>query len=111
MRKKILTYFNNPPAKYKGGLKVLDITEANYYYTGVTLKYIWEFVLKKQFSKVEVSDEMLTLHRMNKVKALYCPTVDNVVFETLYTDHWNYNKDDDKYKEVFLPVLNAFKTK
>lgn len=85
-------------------LKVLDNSPRSYY-TGVTIPYIFKYVLKEKYSILEIVDKLLELHQQDKIHCLYCGDVKDVVFENIESIHWNYRTDDSSNYENHSTLL------
>lgn len=104
---KLLDYFKD---------KFLTVLDSNRQlpYTGVTVPYILNYVLGGKYNKVIVIDILKKLHNENKLHSLFCPTVNNIVFENPKSNHWNYKeyeicdydfKKSYKYFEDYLEEM------
>lgn len=85
---KILNYFNKNKDDCK--LEVLD-NKYKKYYTGVTLNYITYDLLKAKYRKSNVAEVLLNLHKNGEIHSLYCGDIENIVFESKKSEHWNFN--------------------
>jgi hypothetical protein len=103
LEEKILSYFTDPAFKM---LACLDMTTRKEY-SGVTLQYVFKEVLKEEYSIDLVKETLIDLFNKNLINALYCGSVEDVVFEKLKsTPHWCFKKEHD----VSLSYLNSDKS-
>ena len=103
----ILKYFNETDSEY---LTVLDGDSRKYVedyggyslkgYTGVTVKYLREYLFNKKYSKSMISYVLLKLLSEGNVKTLFCGDINQIVFESTESSHGtNYfinNYDDEE---------------
>lgn len=83
-------------------LKVLDRHPFKKYYTGVTLEYIHEYVLSKEYPFIEVGIAVKELVESFNLRMLYCGHLNDIVFETLASQHWSYNSYYGSYVNPYL---------
>ena len=103
----ILHYFNKNESKW---LDVLDGDSRKYVsnyegydlegYTGVTVKYLREYLFNKKYSKSMISYILLKLLSEGNIKTLFCGDIKQIVFEPIESNHGtNYfinNYDDEE---------------
>lgn len=103
----ILHYFNKNGSKY---LDILDgdsrkyISEYENYnvdgYTGVTIKYLREYLFNKKYSKSMISYVLLKLLSEGSIQTLFCCDIEKVIFEPKESNHFTKyfinNHDDDE---------------
>lgn len=126
----LLHYFN------KNELMWLDVLDGDsrkyiddYYgyalkgYTGVTIKYLREYLFNKKYSKSMISYVLLKLLSEGNIKTLFCGDIKQIVFEPIESTHGtnyfinNYDEDDDfnakdnienkKYKD-YRPLIKSY---
>lgn len=85
----ILEYFGENNAE----LKVLDESDSKKY-TGVTIDYVIKYVLKNRFTRKRVISKLLDLHTKEKIKSLYCPDIQDIIFHTI-VGNWTFDKKKD----------------
>ena len=100
MKKKIIEFLNrkehyylapldNPERLKKFNLK--DIKEG---YTGVTVNFLYEHVLNKEYPWNDLVNLLVELSDTKVISSLYCRGVQDIVFENgeCRTSHWGYVK-------------------
>jgi stress-induced morphogen len=98
LEKKILKYFNP---------KELVILDDGYnsrgHYNSVTVTYIYKYVLNKEYEMSDIIDKLLEMHTDEKIYALFCGTVENVVFHNRVINYWNYqlNNGYERYSNKY----------
>lgn len=83
-----------------GNLEILDDGfNCKKYYTGVTIKYLIEYLCLND-NPLDVISTVEHLFNIKKLDALYCGGVDGIVFEKYNeTIHWSYHSSPlTKYK-------------
>ncbi len=107
LEKGILKYFNETDSQY---LTVLDGDSRKYIddyddyslkgYTGVTVKYLREYLFNKRYSKSMISYVLLKLLSECNIKTLFCGDIKQIVFESTKSSHGTYyfinNYDDEE---------------
>lgn len=88
-------------------------------YTGVTLHYIFKYTLKKRYSKTNVAAILLKMLNDEKIKCLFCPDVQKIVFNNLNSPYWSFdiknyeflfkNSYEINIKDRCLPTINFLK--
>ena len=89
IRKKLKKYFSDIK------LEVFD-NPVRAYYTGVTLDYIFHYVLKNEHSKELVCYTIIDMLLDEELRCLRCGDVKNLVIECKKSDHWTYSFDHEK---------------
>lgn len=90
MEEILLQYFTKE--RKDGYLNVID-NKYRKFYSGVKLNYIVYDLLKAKYHKSDVAKCLLKLHKEEKIKSIYCPDVDNYVFENPTTTLSNFNPE------------------
>lgn len=86
MEEEILNYLH--PDKVQ--LKVLN-NKYKKYYSGVTLPYITYYLLKAKYRKSKVAEILLKLHQEKKIRSLFCPDIQQYVFNSKKCGYWNFD--------------------
>ena len=92
----ILKYFNTTYNGHYYKLIALDKT-AKRFYTGVTLHYIFKYVLKKRYSKTNTAAILLNLLNSETIKCLHCPNIDDMVFNNIECPYWEFIIKDHRF--------------
>lgn len=125
----ILHYFNKNGSEY---LDILDGDSRKYVdnyddyslkgYSGVTVKYLREYLFNKKYSKSMISYVLLKLLSEGSIQTLYCCDIKQIIFESTESTHGtnyfinNYDEDDDcdecninyvKYGN-YKPMINSY---
>lgn len=125
----ILHYFNKNGSKY---LDILDGDSRKYVedydgytfkgYTGVTVKYLREYLFNKKYSKSMISYVLLKLLSEGNIQTLFCCDIEKVIFEPIESSHGtnyfinNYDEDEaydienisyKKYKN-YKPLIKSY---
>lgn len=111
MKEKILEYFNKNGTKY---LDILDEDVRNYpvdkknYYTGVTLDYIVKYVLENEYPIDDVAECLKQLHLDDEIHSLFCNHIEEIVFESKVSSHWNYREDGFVQYKTHISHLHKY---
>lgn len=111
LHKAMSKYFFN----CRGQLSILDGGESKRgYYTGVKLPYIEKYVLQNKFTRSEIAEYILLEHSKNKLHALFCPDVVDVVIhppngQVNYVIDGNYGYKNNTHYKHFTEHLILFK--
>ncbi len=117
---KLLHYFNKNESKW---LDVLDGDSRKYIddyydyslkgYSGVTVKYLREYLFNKKYSKSMISYVLLKLLSEGKIQTLFCGDIKQIVFESTESSHGthcfinNYDSDEEDYFVEEYSIENA----
>lgn len=113
IQKLLNDYFNDDSRKISSHLPILDKskeeleelwTDNQYitdHYTGVTLTYLMKYVIKYKYKKDLVIYSLFDLLDNEKIKSLFCPTINKVVFENNGTSHWTYKVLKEAKRETY----------
>lgn len=97
IKEKILEYFNK-----QFGLPILDGQIKNRpYYTGVTIDYIYKYIIQEELSKIDLINLLKEMVINKELNSLHCGHIEDIVFESSIhkTGHWYYSEEgSERYK-------------
>lgn len=56
-------------------------------YTGVTLNYVWKYILKEQLTKADTLEVLMDLIKEEQIASIFCGNIMNFVFEKYDSDY------------------------
>ena len=102
----IIKYFNKTGTEQ---LAVLDGDSRKYVdsytgyeisgYTGVTIKYLREYLFDKKYSNAMVTYVMLQLLLKGEIRTLYCCDIKRVIFEPIKSTHGSHYFIEDHFDD------------
>ena len=108
----LLYYFNKNETEW---LDILDGDSRKYIsdyegyylkgYSGVTVKYLREYLFNNRYSKSMISYVLLKLLSEGEIQTLFCNDIKQIVFESTESSHGtnyfinNYEEDEDDFNE------------
>lgn len=125
----LLYYFNKNEKEW---LDILDGDSRKYIqdyddyslkgYSGVTVKYLREYLFNNKYSKSMISYVLLKLLSEGEIQTLFCNDIKQIVFEPTETNHgtnyfinnydndWGYNIENKTYKRYkdYKPLIKSY---
>ena len=126
LEKGILKYFNKNESKW---LDILDGDSRQYVkdyddykikgYTGVTIKYLREYLFDKKYSNAMVTYVVLKIFSEGCIQSLYCCDIHHVIFESTESVHGTHyfienhfdsesSIEDSDYYRTLIKTYNGF---